>query len=122
MLADTLSRVVQPSPQDKECLLDVDMHAVGVLATLGSETTQDRLGTKTEKDPELQHVLYCKLNRTPLQGNLRSLDPELTMASGILKVTHVVIPQSLRQVILVRVLQRHLSRSKCEERVRQLMF
>lgn len=53
MLADALSRAVQPSPRGNQCSLHVEVHAIEVLAMLVSETTQDWLGTKTEKDPKL---------------------------------------------------------------------
>lgn len=123
VLADALSRAGQHSPHHKQGLEDVEVHAVGMLAALVSETTQDRLRTETQRDPELQHVLHCLENGYPLQGNFSSLDPELSVVNGIiLKGTRVVISSSLRRVMLARVHQGHLGVNKCKERGRQLMF
>lgn len=69
VLAGALSRAVLPCSQDDQSSLDVEVHAVALLATLVSDTTKDRLRILRENDSELQHALHCMQNGTPQHGS-----------------------------------------------------
>lgn len=88
-----------------------------------SPKTREQLIAETASDKTLAQVMNSLEHQRPIQGRYRALEGELTVVDGILfKGTKVVIPHSMRKIILERIHDGHLGINKCKARARELVF
>lgn len=123
MLPDLLLRVSVAKPQKDEAEEDIEIHAVGVVSSLVSDATLERLSKETRNDSYLHSVVTCLQKNQPVQGRLKHFESELSAVSGVLlKGCKVVVPSSMRQEMLRRIHEGHMGLNKCKERARRLVF
>lgn len=88
-----------------------------------SPKTREQLIAETASDKTLAQVIHSLEHQRPIQGRYRALEGELTVVDGILfKGTKVVIPHSMRKIILERIHDGHLGINKCKASARELVF
>ncbi|RXN30291.1 retrotransposon-like family member retr-1 [Labeo rohita] len=125
VLADTLSRA---STQNSENTTeeDVEIHVNLVRTAFPvSDAKSKQIAEETRKDDELEAVTDNMYNGWLVSSSPKFHDirDDLCVVDGILlKQNRIVIPQSLRQDILHRIHEGHLSIEKCKRRARETVF
>ena len=126
VIADTLSRAVQPNTATSSTEEEVTCHANFITSCLPVTTEKWQIiADRTQQDTELLQVHQQVMNgwrhgQTPEYYHYRD---EITTQNGVLlKGTRVIIPNSLRPDILKRIHEGHLGIEKCKRRARQSVY
>ena len=127
---DALSRA--PIKQQTKLTDHVETHIDGVISVLQvSDAKQEEIKEETQKDKLMNLLQSTIMNGWPDErGNTpKELHPywnirdELSVHKGlILKGSKIVIPQSMRKEILMKIHTGHQGKEKCKRRARQVVY
>ena len=131
--ADTLSRAVDPTAKPASRLEDdVEAYVNMVTTTVPVAPTRiEQIREDTQKDEDLQELIKVITEGWPEETrectaktreywNVRA---ELTVIDGIIyKGQKILIPKSMRRLMLEKVHEGHLGMEKCKQRARSVMF
>ena len=131
--ADTLSRAVDPTEKaTSEIQDDIEAYVNMVTSHVPvAPTRMEQIRTETQKDEDLQvliqviqdgwpeEVQECS-NQTREYWNIRA---ELTTVDGIIyKGMKILIPKTMRKMMLTKIHEGHLGMEKCKQRARSVMY
>ncbi len=128
--ADTLSRAVDPTVKASSQMEDdIEAYVNMVTTTVPVAPTRiEQIRAETLKDPDLQELIKVIAEGWPEQCTAKNREywnvrAELTVVDGIVyKGQKIVIPRSMRKIMLEKIHEGHLGMEKCKQRARSVMY